>query len=87
MTPECDLVVLVYRPDRVRSPISEENEHDDPYRATAEDETCRIDARLNGPKVTPAGATMSGSTNDSHASVTVAPRIAPDDVRSGVPRS
>lgn len=44
MTPECDLVVLVYRPDRIRSPISAENEHGDPYRATAEDETRRIDA-------------------------------------------
>lgn len=52
VTPECDLVVLVYRPDRIRSPISAENEHGDPYRATAEDEIAASTPRRNGTKVT-----------------------------------
>ncbi|WP_336362659.1 hypothetical protein [Halalkalicoccus salilacus] len=69
MTPECDLVVLVYRPDRIRSPISAENEHRDPYRATAEDEIAASTPRRNGTKVTLVRATVSGSTKDSHASV------------------
>lgn len=71
MTTECDLVVLVYRPDRIRSPISAENEHGDPYRATAEDETRRIDAPAERNEGDARQATVSGPTKDSHANVSL----------------